>query len=371
VTWSLRPPRRNLSIALSSLLIFAVAIEAAGAGILAATGWEWSVTVRSGQAHLVYDVVRQWKLRRSFSDGPLRINGHGFRGAEVAISPSPSRLRILALGDSITFGTYDCPDRYCDEEFSYPAALQRELALLRDVEVLNAGTEGYNSDKSLTWYSEQLSVLRADVVVVMVGWNDILESSSASTASARRGRLEGFGALAAVDGGLRRWSHGYRAAWYAGKALLPGTPTELEGHGQRPAPPAVEIDERKITAYEANLRSFARTARALGARVVLMTLAGALGDPTTLSESDAEAIRRRYGWPDLAMLAAELARYNQVVRRVATEEAVTLVDFAAIVDGLGGRSLYVLPDINHPTHAAIARISTPLARAFVAAGLTR
>ena len=56
----------------------------------------------------VRDDVLGWRLRPNSNDiwGGVRvkINGKGLRGPELAYSKPPDVLRILYLGDSVTFG---------------------------------------------------------------------------------------------------------------------------------------------------------------------------------------------------------------------------------------------------------------------------
>ena len=67
------------------------------------------------------------------TDPFIRINKDGFRGPEI--DRAHSRLRILTIGDSVTFGTI--------ESHGYPRLLEDELRNRGlDAEVINAGVEG-------------------------------------------------------------------------------------------------------------------------------------------------------------------------------------------------------------------------------------
>jgi hypothetical protein len=363
---------RRIVLGLVSLAIFVALAEGGSALVLRITDLEWTEPVASGQPYLVYDVVRVWKLRRSYDDGMIRINSVGFRGPEVSMPKEPGRTRILALGDSITFGTYDCPSDQCPEQDTYPAQLQRALEIAgAPAEVLNAGTQGYNSEKDLIWYREELAALRPDVVLVLVGWNDALESSSVNPASVRRGRFAGNAVLTWVDDVLRYHSNSYRLVWLIAKRFTGATEvaTALTAPDQEP-PAHITVDPDKIGQYSEHLHEIARRARGQGARVVLMTLPGAIGDdPGQLAPQDQAAIRRRYQWPDLGLLAREVARYNDVVRDVASSEGASFIDLAQVVRDLGGASLYRLPDMNHPTHDSVGSIAQEIARRLRSEGL--
>jgi lysophospholipase L1-like esterase len=69
----------------------------------------------------------------------VEINSHGFRGPETPLE-APGRTRIVALGDSITFGN----DLAYDE--TWPARLERELrAAGQATDVLNLALGGYDT----------------------------------------------------------------------------------------------------------------------------------------------------------------------------------------------------------------------------------
>lgn len=358
--------RGGITLAIASLVVFALVLEVFGALVLFATGWESSLALRSGQGHLVYDAERVWKLRPSYSSDLITINAQGFRGPPAAQAKPAGTFRIVALGDSITFGTYDCARHYCPDEDSYPARLAAQLARAdagRRFEVLNAGTEGYNSTKDQRWFRDQFAAYRPDLLIVMTGWNDILESRTTSVASTRRGLLDGVPLLRDADDLLRRYSHAYRALWYGLQSVRGGATAGLETTSSEAAEPPADlaIDPDKIAVYEANLRSIVRMGRASGAQVVLLTLAGALGDDAAIPSDAVDRVRRYYGWTDLRRLATEVSRYNATVRSVASSEGARVIDFAGMVARKGGWRLYALPDINHPTHEAIGSLAAALA----------
>jgi lysophospholipase L1-like esterase len=103
------------------------------------------------------------------SEVPIRTNSLGLRSAEV-VDPKPvDVLRILALGDSVTFGWG------LRGEDTYPSQLASLLATLRPnrrFEVINAGVSGYGTWQQVLWLRETGSDLQPDVVVVQVHLND-------------------------------------------------------------------------------------------------------------------------------------------------------------------------------------------------------
>lgn len=101
----------------------------------------------------------------------VRTNALGLRGPEIAVDRRPGSVRVLALGDSFTFG-YGV-----DAERSWPARLA-ELARGRGVpvEVVNAGFSGFSPSGYLRYVREVGSRLDPDLIVValFVG-NDVLD----------------------------------------------------------------------------------------------------------------------------------------------------------------------------------------------------
>ena len=71
-----------------------------------------------------------------------RINAAGYRGPERNQSPEPGMLRIVLLGDSITFGMGVCEDQ------TYAALLDRAVP---KAEVLNFGVIGFSAFQGEKW----------------------------------------------------------------------------------------------------------------------------------------------------------------------------------------------------------------------------
>jgi lysophospholipase L1-like esterase len=97
---------------------------------------------------------------------PYRTNADGFRG-RLPGAKRPATARVLVLGDSYTFGWA------VTEEEVYP---QRLEAILRqagaDVEVLNLGVPGYNTEQERHLLEETLPRYDPDIVVLGYVLND-------------------------------------------------------------------------------------------------------------------------------------------------------------------------------------------------------
>ena len=97
----------------------------------------------------------------------VSINAAGLRGREL----DPSANKIIAIGDSYTFGVYVGDDE------TYPAVLERLVAgRSSGWQVINAGyAAGYETDQQYSWLSQHINKFAAKVVVlgIFLG-NDIM-----------------------------------------------------------------------------------------------------------------------------------------------------------------------------------------------------
>lgn len=93
---------------------------------------------------------------------PVAFNSLGLRDAERSPAPEPGTVRILALGDSVTFGMG------VPEADTSPRRLESLLNAAPGprVEVRNMGTPGYNTLQELAQLREVGLGLRPDLVVV-------------------------------------------------------------------------------------------------------------------------------------------------------------------------------------------------------------
>ena len=117
-------------------------------------GWE----MVPGEAHYTYEHL-------------VHVNALGLRGPEVA-EKEPGELRVLFLGDSLTYG------QGVGDDETMPAALERAL-LARDPRrrwtVVNGGVRAYGTAQELGMLEELGARIRPDVVVLGWYWNDLDE----------------------------------------------------------------------------------------------------------------------------------------------------------------------------------------------------
>jgi lysophospholipase L1-like esterase len=258
------------------------------------------------RGYVVQDSQTGYSLKPGFDEGGIRIDSLGFRGPEVSLQKAPGTYRIVTLGDSATFGPREV-------ECAYPYLLPGLLAP-RPIEVVNAGVEGYRSDRALVHLERDVLPLRPDLVTVFIGWNDLyqtdpnVESDQLALQASPLTRLLGLSDAAQT---FRRVFFGRiqgQRAQASGGSTLPPDYQPL-GYGER-------------------LRSIIRASRAGGAQVLVFTW------PTILSDAMSPAAIAKAHYPpyttSLDELRALYQRYQAMLRRVAAEEDVPVVDNAAI-----------------------------------------
>ncbi len=91
-------------------------------------------------------------------------------------------LRIVCLGDSVTFGyrVPVAPDRahattFDPAEQAYPRLLEQRLRQAHpglDIEVIPLACPGYTSGQGLAWLRRDIAELKPDLVTACFGWND-------------------------------------------------------------------------------------------------------------------------------------------------------------------------------------------------------
>lgn len=93
----------------------------------------------------------------------------------------PGTIRIVCLGDSVTFGFRvpvvwpDKPTEYAPGWLPYPMLLEKQLRAAnpdRDIEVITMAVPGYTSHQGLAWLRRDIDELQPDLLTVSFGWND-------------------------------------------------------------------------------------------------------------------------------------------------------------------------------------------------------
>ena len=148
----------------------------------------------------VRDDALGWKLRPGavdhWGDVEVRVNQRGFRGPVIPYDKPPRTMRVVYLGDSVTFGY-----RVARWEDTYPFvvdSLMKSLSSFR-AETVNLAVEGYSQWQEAIVLAEEGDRYQPDLVVIGFVLNDVTEMFYLSRFG---GPDEGF-----------QLRHSYSSAW--------------------------------------------------------------------------------------------------------------------------------------------------------------
>lgn len=101
---------------------------------------------------------------------PMKINSLGLRGPEISEKKPPGTFRLLGVGDSFTFGVgvrdADTFLRRLEKSLNANPPSEHKF------EVLNAGTQGYNTRDEILYLEHRWLALDADLVLISFYLND-------------------------------------------------------------------------------------------------------------------------------------------------------------------------------------------------------
>jgi lysophospholipase L1-like esterase len=135
------------------------------------------------------DPLLLWRLKPNLDHAVwdftvLSTNSAHLRAASstTQLQPKqPNAIRVVCLGDSVTFGYRvptvwpDKPTEYDPEWLPYPMLLEKQLRAAnpgRDIDVVTMAVPGYTSSQGLAWLRRDIGELRPDLVITSFGWND-------------------------------------------------------------------------------------------------------------------------------------------------------------------------------------------------------
>ncbi len=90
-------------------------------------------------------------------------------------------IRVLCLGDSVTFGYRvptvwpDKPTEYDPEWLPFPMLLEKQLRAAnsaKEIDVVTMAVPGYTSSQGLAWLERDIDELQPDLLIASFGWND-------------------------------------------------------------------------------------------------------------------------------------------------------------------------------------------------------
>lgn len=298
------------------------------------------------------DPILDFKLKPSLVVDGQPLNSAGFRTHEFTKKPA-SVYRILSLGDSCTFGML-ITDTFGYIHEPYPQKLEQLVAQRvgpGKVEVLNAGTPGYNSYQGVMLLRSKLRDLHPDLITVRYGWNDHLMSRAGRDSFRETDSKLGRG----VEDVLMR------TALYPFVLRLGLEVQARRGDPINAKPTLADIPKEwkpnvPLAQYKENLRRIVTLGRAQGAEVWLLTAphafvidenAGKYAEfPNTMA---AKLLMTFSAIPTYARFVEIHDSYNNAVREMGAELGAPVVDMDAVYRAHASEHLFSSMDMPHPT----------------------
>lgn len=217
------------------------------------------------------DPLLLWRLKPNLNKvvwdfTVVSTNAQNLRSDDTIKAKAQGAVRIVCLGDSVTFGYRvppvwpERPGDYDPNWLPYPMLLEKNLRAAnpaREVEVIAMAVPGYTSHQGLAWLRRDIDRLQPDLLIVSFGWNDVSFSEVPDRESIRTSSF----AVAA------RWLIDYSQAFaHATKWLRSGNQRQTPAlTGRRGPAPRVSAQE-----YLDNLNEIISLARELEAGVVVI-----------------------------------------------------------------------------------------------------
>jgi lysophospholipase L1-like esterase len=130
--------------------------------------------------HSLLSLPDSWRMRQVaepgaayayYWHGVLHLHDeNSFRRSKPLPARDPTKLRIVVLGDSFTYG-YGI-----EEDWTYARILERKLKEKREVEVINLGVSGHQSEDIARVLEKFYEQLQPDLVIYGICQNDFLDS---------------------------------------------------------------------------------------------------------------------------------------------------------------------------------------------------
>lgn len=139
-----------------------------------------------GQQVFEGDALLGWKLRSDLHDvnwdfTTFSTNQRGLRYYKDVNAKSERTVRVVSLGDSVTFGYRvptawnDAPLNYNRDDVPFTVLLEKKLNESKpgkSIEVIPLAVPGYTTAQGLKWFARDVGRLRPDLTIILFGWND-------------------------------------------------------------------------------------------------------------------------------------------------------------------------------------------------------
>ncbi|HEY8186291.1 MAG TPA: SGNH/GDSL hydrolase family protein [Pyrinomonadaceae bacterium] len=187
----------------------------------------------------------------------------------------PGAIRIVCLGDSVTFGYRvppvwpETPSDYNPEWLPFPMLLEKELRTANpnhNIEVITMAVPGYTSHQGLAWLRRDIDRLKPDLLTVSFGWNDA-SFSDVPDHEAIRTNWSAVGVRWLIDNS-QAFAHATR--WLRAKETAK---LQLQDQGRLQSQPRIHkwpVARVSLQEYLDNIVAIEQLGRERGARVIVI-----------------------------------------------------------------------------------------------------
>ncbi|HZE71483.1 MAG TPA: SGNH/GDSL hydrolase family protein [Pyrinomonadaceae bacterium] len=214
------------------------------------------------------DPLLLWRLRPNLDHvvwdfTVLSTNAQHYRSDYPIGSKAPGTIRIVCLGDSVTFGYRvpvvwpDKPTEYDRAWLPFPMLLEKQLQAAnpgRHIEGIAMAVPGYTTHQGLAWLQRDIDSLQPDLLIVSFGWNDASFSDVADRDTIRTNwYYVGVRWLIDHSQAFAHASHWLRSGSSPAK--------------NRPVRPVARVSDQE---YVSNVRAIVNLARSRGSKVLVL-----------------------------------------------------------------------------------------------------
>lgn len=251
----------------------------------------------------------------------------------------PGTLRIVCLGDSVTFGYRvpavwpEKPNEYDREWLPFPMLLEKHLRAAnpeRAIEVVTMAVPGYTSHQGLAWLRRDINKLDPDLITVSFGWNDVSFSDAADRE--------------AIDTGWRavgiRWLIDHSQAFAHATRWL---------RSRQPAPATIRRPVTRVSEQEYlnNFQEFIQLATANRTKIII--LAAPYRDRTTNPPE-----------------AALMEEYRAALRSLAKQDEIPFLEVLELTEAAYPSNEGWFGELIHPNHMGHRLIASELLKLLAA-----
>ena len=277
------------------------------------------------------DPLLLWRLKPNLVNAVwdftvLSTNNQHLREEGEIKAKVPGGVRIVCLGDSVTFGYRvppvwpERPTDFDPDWLPYPKLLEKNLRAAnpgRTIEVITMAVPGYTSHQGLAWLRRDIDKFRPDLLIVSYGWNDVSLSDAPdreaiktnSFAVALRWLIDHSQAFAHAT----RWLRSKRQSSIAG------------GEKKWPTPRVSEAE------YLSNMNQIIAVAREKGSGVIV--IAAPYRDKIT-NPSEAEL----------------MARYRKVLHAEMKRQGISFLEVIELTEAAYPSNQGWFDELIHPNH---------------------